>query len=58
MNTKDWSKTIGSDIHYRVPEEFVRYDKNGTVLSSLLKETRSQLQFTNSTHIQHCIESN
>ena len=31
MNTKDWSRMVGSDTAPRVPGEFVRYDENGTV---------------------------
>lgn len=34
MNTKDWSRMVGSDTSPRVPEEFVRYDKDGTVPDS------------------------
>lgn len=34
MNTKDWSRMVGSDTSPRVPEEFVRYDENGTVRGS------------------------
>lgn len=34
MNTKDWSRMVGSDTSPRVPEEFVRYDENGTVPGS------------------------
>ena len=34
MNTKDWSRMVGSDTSPRVPEEFVRYDKDRTVPNS------------------------
>lgn len=34
MNTKDWSRMVGSDTSPRVPEEFVRYDESGTVPGS------------------------
>lgn len=34
MNTKDWSRMVESDTSPRVPEEFVRYDENGTVPGS------------------------
>lgn len=35
MNTKDWSRMVLPDTQPRVPEEFVRYDENGTVPGSL-----------------------
>lgn len=35
MNTKDWSRMVGSDTPPRVPEEFVRYDEDGSVPGSL-----------------------
>jgi hypothetical protein len=45
MNTKDWSRMVDSDTAPRVPEEFVRYDENGTVPGSLSAAENTQVGY-------------